>query len=374
MDLKKIKEELLKREDYLSIYATKSTESIRLNDEKEDIRTPFFHDIDRVIHSMSFTRYTGKTQVFSFNNNDHVSMRMVHVQLVSKIARTIGRMLNLNEDLVEAIGLGHDIGHAPLGHTGEHILNSIAKKELNETFLHNIQSVRVYMALEHNGLGNNLSIQVLDGVMCHNGESIEQIYKPKKKTKEEFLNDYYKSLKSKKYASTLVPMTLEGCVVRISDVIAYLGRDIEDAIRIGKLDINVLPESITKVLGNNNSDIVNNIVIDIVKNSYNKPYIKMSDKVFKAINELKDFNYKYIYNNANSKKDIEFYEQAFNTLYNTYIKDLEYNRSTSAINKVFLKGMDDNYIKNTKKERIVIDFLAGMTDDFFLSEYKKIVK
>ncbi len=374
MDLKKIKEELLKREDYLSIYATKSTESIRLNDEKEDIRTPFFHDIDRVIHSMSFTRYTGKTQVFSFNHNDHVSMRMVHVQLVSKIARTIGRMLNLNEDLIEAIGLGHDIGHAPLGHTGEHILNSIAKKELNETFLHNIQSVRVYMALEHNGLGNNLSIQVLDGVMCHNGESIEQIYKPKKKTKEEFLNDYYKSLKSKKYASTLVPMTLEGCVVRISDVIAYLGRDIEDAIRIGKLDINVLPESITKVLGNNNSDIVNNIVIDIVKNSYNKPYIKMSDKVFKAINELKDFNYKYIYNNANSKKDIEFYEQAFNTLYNTYIKDLEYNRSTSAINKVFLKGMDDNYIKNTKKERIVIDFLAGMTDDFFLSEYKKIVK
>ena len=374
MDLKKIKEELLKREDYLSIYATKSTESIRLNDEKEDIRTPFFHDIDRVIHSMSFTRYTGKTQVFSFNNNDHVSMRMVHVQLVSKIARTIGRMLNLNEDLVEAIGLGHDIGHAPLGHTGEHILNSIAKKELNETFLHNIQSVRVYMTLEHNGLGNNLSIQVLDGVMCHNGESIEQIYKPKKKTKEEFLNDYYKSLKSKKYASTLVPMTLEGCVVRISDVIAYLGRDIEDAIRIGKLDINVLPESITKVLGNNNSDIDNDIVIDIVKNSYNKPYIKMSDKVFKAINELKYLNYKYIYNYANSKKDIEFYEQAFNTLYNTYIKDLEYNRSTSAINKVFLKGMDDNYIKNTKKERIVIDFLAGMTDDFFLSEYKKIVK
>lgn len=374
MDLKKIKEELLKREDYLSIYATKSTESIRLNDEKEDIRTPFFHDIDRVIHSMSFTRYTGKTQVFSFNNNDHVSMRMVHVQLVSKIARTIGRMLNLNEDLIEAIGLGHDIGHAPLGHTGEHILNSIAKKELNETFLHNIQSVRVYMALEHNGLGNNLSIQVLDGVMCHNGESIEQIYKPKKKTKEEFFNDYYKSLKSKKYASTLVPMTLEGCVVRISDVIAYLGRDIEDAIRIGKLDINVLPESITKVLGNNNSDIVNNIVIDIVQNSYNKPYIKMSDKVFKAINELKDFNYKYIYNYANSKKDIEFYEQAFNTLYNTYIKDLECNRNNSAINEIFLKEMDNNYIKNTKKERIVIDFLAGMTDDFFLSEYKKIVK
>ena len=374
MDLKKIKEELLKREDYLSIYATKSTESIRLNDEKEDIRTPFFRDIDRVIHSMSFTRYTGKTQVFSFNNNDHVSMRMVHVQLVSKIARTIGRMLNLNEDLIEAIGLGHDIGHTPLGHTGEHILNSIAKKELNETFLHNIQSVRVYMTLEHNGIGNNLSIQVLDGVMCHNGESIEQIYKPKKKTKEEFLNDYYKSLKSKKYASTLVPMTLEGCVVRISDVIAYLGRDIEDAIRIGKLDINVLPESITKVLGNNNSDIVNNIVIDIVQNSYNKPYIKMSDKVFKAINELKDFNYKYIYNNANSKKDIEFYEQAFNTLYNTYIKDLECNRNNSAINEIFLKEMDNNYIKNTKKERIVIDFLAGMTDDFFLSEYKKIVK
>ena len=366
-----IKKNLLKKEDTLSKYATKSTESIRLNEEEEDIRPSFFHDIDRVIHSMSYTRYIDKTQVYSFNDNDHISKRIIHVTLVSKIARTIGRMLNLNEDLIEAIALGHDIGHTPIGHVGEHILDTIVNKELNETFLHNIQSVREFMILENNGEGINLSIQVLDGMMCHNGEFVQGEYFPKAKTKEEFLEDYKKSLKDKNYASNLVPMTLEGCVVRISDVIAYLGRDIEDAIRLGKLKITDLDPDIKKVLGSNNREIVNTIVLDIVKNSKDKPYIKLSDKVFEAINKLKDFNYKYIYNKANTKENIDFYKKAFNTLFDSYLEDITYNRKNSAINKLFLNNMSKDYIKNNDKRRIVIDFIAGMTDEFFLSEYKK---
>lgn len=367
-----IKNNMLKREDFLSKYATKSSSCIRLKEEQEDIRPAFFHDVDRVIHSMSYTRYIDKTQVFSFSDNDHISKRMVHVQLVSKIARTIGRMLNLNEDLIEAIALGHDIGHTPIGHVGEHILDDISKRELNENFLHNIQSVRVYMMLENNGIGNNLSIQVLDGIMCHNGELVDSIYEPKVKTIEEFLLDYEESFYDEEVAKKLRPMTLEGCVVRISDIIAYLGRDIEDAVRVGKFDIKDIPENISKILGNNNRDIVNNIVLDIVKNSYDKPYIKMSDEVFKAVKNLKRFNYQMIYKNANSKEALEFYKKAFNTLYDTYLNDIEYNRQDSVIYSMFLNDMSKTYIKDTDKRRIVIDFISGMTDEFFLSEYKKV--
>lgn len=371
MDLEVIRKRLIKKEENLSKYATKSSSSIRLKEEVDDIRPPFFHDVDRVIHSMSYTRYIDKTQVYSFNDNDHISKRIIHVHLVSKIARTIGRMLNLNEDLIEAIALGHDIGHTPIGHVGEHILNDIANRELNETFLHNIQSVREYMILENAGKGINLSIQVLDGMMCHNGEFVEGKYSPKEKTKEEFLKDYEMSLKDSKYASTLRPMTLEGCVVRISDIIAYLGRDIEDAVRLGKLDTSLIPESITSVLGSTNREIVNTIVLDIVNNSLDKPYIKLSDKVYNAIKELKSFNYKYIYDKANTKENIEFYRKAFNTLFNKYLEDITYNRKSSLINKLFLSDMDREYINNTDKKRMVIDFIAGMTDEFFLTEYKK---
>ena len=283
-----------KREKYLSYYATKSSDAIRLKKVEEDIRTPYFRDSDRILHSLSYNRYANKTQVFSFKENDHISMRMTHVQLVSKIARTIGRALNLNEDLIEAIGLGHDIGHTPLGHAGEAMLNEISRKELGEYFAHNIQGVRQFMNVDKNGKGLNLTIQVLDGIMCHNGEILNSIYKPMEKDEEEFLREYIESYihldKSKKYA----PMTLEGCVVRISDIIAYLGRDIEDAIRLGKLQEEDLPRDIVSVLGSNNREIINNIVLDIVKNSYNKPYLKLSDNVYKAIKDLKSFNYEHI--------------------------------------------------------------------------------
>ena len=195
---------------------------------------------------------------------------MVHVQLVSKIARTMGRALKLNEDLIEAMALGHDIGHTPLGHTGERLLNEISLRETNTMFNHNIQSVRVFKDMEKNGLGLNLTIQTLDGIMAHNGEIVNPIYEPVKKTKEEFLEEYKKSYYDKEVIKKMRPMTLEGCVVRISDVIGYLGRDIEDAIKIGVLERSEVPDSIKNVLGTTNKEIVNTIITDIIKNSLDK--------------------------------------------------------------------------------------------------------
>ena len=246
---------------YLSKFACKDNEALRLKEEhSDDIRTSFFRDIDRIVYSLSYTRYMDKTQVFSFNDNDNISKRMTHVQMVSKIARTIGRALNLNEDLIEASALGHDLGHVPFGHIGERILNEISLNNNCGYFNHNIQSVRTLMILEDNGKGKNITYQVLDAIMCHNGELELDEYKPKKKTIDDFLSEYERSYSEKELIKQLVPTTLEGCVVRISDIIAYIGRDIEDAIRMNLITIDEIPKSITKVLGTTNREIINTII------------------------------------------------------------------------------------------------------------------
>ena len=366
----KAKENFLRKEKDLSPYATKSSDAVRFKEEKEDIRPPFFHDIDRIIHSLSYTRYLNKTQVYTLNSNDHVSRRITHVQLVSKIARTIGRALNLNEDLIEAIALGHDIGHTPLGHTGEAILNRLSLKELGEYFAHNIQGVRYYMDVAKDGEGLNLTLQTLDGIMTHNGEMLSPIYEPMTKDKEEFLREYnesYKDLeKSKKYR----PMTLEGCVVRISDIIGYIGRDIEDAIMIDRFKRSDIPESIRDVLGDNNRDIVNTIVLDIINESIDKPYIKMSDKVYNALFALKKFNNENIYKYSMTKEELNYYEAGINKLYNIYLDDIKTNNKESDIYKIFLNHQDKRYLESTNIKRWVIDYIAGMTDDFLIREIK----
>lgn len=372
--LTEIKNHFILKESYLSSYATKSEEGIRLIEESSgnDIRPNFYHDIDRIIHSLSYTRYIDKTQVFSFQENDHISKRIVHVQLVSKIARTIGRALNLNEDLIEAIALGHDIGHTPIGHTGEAILNEISLRETGTMFNHNIQSVRNYLVLEKNGLGNNLTIQTLDGIMCHNGEMVSNIYEPNSKTKEEFLAEYEKCYTDKEILRKIRPMTLEGCVVRISDVIGYIGRDIEDAINIGVLKREEVPSNIRKILGTTNKEIVNTIILDIITNSLGKPYIKLSDSVYQAVFDLKKFNYEHIYSKANTKEQFNFYKNGMNLLFNKYVEDLEEKRIESDIYRVFLNQMNDSYIQNTDVKRIVIDYIAGMTDEFFITAIQKV--
>ncbi len=355
----------------LSKFITKDEEGIRLYPNADDFRTSFARDIDRIINYASFTRYMNKTQVFSFKSNDNVQTRIVHVLLVSKISRTIGRALGLNEDLIEAIALGHDIGHIPLGHVGEKILNKISIRELDETFMHNIEGVRNYLYLEQNGLGANLTIQVLDGILCHNGERLDGIYKPVHKTKEEFLKNYEDAYLMHKKHVSFNPMTLEGCVVKLSDVISYSGRDLEDAIRLGVIEREDVPENITRVLGNTNRDIVNTLVLDVIRNSTGQNYIKLSDDVFHALKDLVKFNYEYIYNKANSKETIAHYEEMFNTLYNNYLNALEKHDKTNSIYTNFLDNMDEKYMK-TNPKRMVIDYISLMTDTYFLNEYNKI--
>ncbi len=350
-------------DNILSKYARKSLDYHRIKEEQSDIRTPFARDADRIIHALSYTRYIDKTQVYSFKENDHISKRIVHVQFVSKIARTIGRSLRLNTDLIEAIALGHDIGHTPLGHFGESVLNEISLRELNETFAHNIQSVRHYMYVENNGKGLNLSIEVLDGIMCHNGEIVENIYKPEEKDTNEVLREFNNSYKDLKSESKHSPMTLEGCVVRISDVIAYVGRDIEDSINLGLFKREDIPKEISDVLGTSNREIINTITTDIIENSLDKPYIKMSEKVFNALFKLKKFNYDNIYSKSMSEKDMEYYRNGMNIVYKKYLEDLEHNNKDSLIYQIFLNKQVEEYIKNTSNKRKVIDFIAGMTDE-----------
>lgn len=358
----------------LSEYATKDDEAIRLNYEENDIRPPFFRDIDRVLYSSSYTRYIDKTQVFSFVNNDHISKRIIHVGFVSKIARTIGRALGLNIDLIEAAALGHDLGHVPFGHVGERILNDISLKHNEGYFNHNIESVRILMSLENNGVGKNITVQVLDAIMCHNGEFVLGKYEPQKKTVEKFLKEYNDSYKDKEILKKLRPMTLEGCVVRISDVIGYIGKDIEDAITLGVIKESDIPTKITDTLGKTNREIINTIVNDVINNSINKPYIMMSDNIFNALIELKKFNYENIYAKANTKEELDNFEKMYNELFENYLYELKNNKEDSNIYNVFLKDMSDEYINNTSDERKVIDFIAGMTDDYFLNCYEKIKK
>lgn len=369
-NFEKAKENFIRKEKDLSKYATKSSDAIRFKEDKEDIRPPFFHDIDRIIHSLSYTRYLNKTQVYTLNSNDHVSKRITHVQLVSKIARTIGRALNLNEDLIEAIALGHDIGHTPLGHIGEAILNRLSLKELGEYFAHNIQGVRYYMEVAKDGVGLNLTLQTLDGIMTHNGEMLSPIYEPMKKDKSEFLREYNESYKDLNKSKTYRPMTLEGCVVRISDIIGYIGRDIEDAIMIDRFKRSDIPESIRDILGDNNRDIVNNIVLDIINESIDKPYIKMSDKVYKALFELKKFNNLNIYKYSMTKEELDYYEKNINKLYNIYLNDIKESNMNSSIYQTFLLHQSKEYLESTNIKRQVIDFISGMTDDFLIREIR----
>lgn len=357
----------------LSKYACSDDLSERFNPENEDIRPDFYRDIDRIIYSLAYTRYLDKTQVFTHGDNDHIQRRMTHVQFVSKIARTIGRALELNEDLIEAAALGHDLGHTPFGHVGEAILNEISLKHNEGYFNHNIQSVRNLMYVENYGKGYNITLQVLDAIMCHNGEFALGKYEPVKKTKADFLEEYTKSYSDKEVLKKLKPMTLEGCVVRISDMIAYLGRDIEDAVRLNIVTFESIPKNITNILGKSNREIVNTITLDIIENSLGKNYIKLSDEVYNAIVELKKFNYENIYAHAYTKEEHEEIKGMFNVLFNTYLEDLKNNNKESIIYNNYLKYMSDDYKKNTY-ERIVIDYIAGMTDAYLIKQYKSIIK
>ena len=252
------------------------------------IRSPFIKDIDKIMHCPYYNRYADKTQVFSFYKNDDITRRALHVQLVSRIARTLGKALNLNLDLIEAIALGHDIGHTPFGHAGEKFLDELFYKNTSRRFSHNIHSVRVLDKI----FPYNITLETLSGIAAHDGEMELSEYRPKPlKSFEEFdrlIEDCYSD---KANVKKLIPSTLEGCVMRISDIIAYLGKDRQDAERANIMDNRDFDGG---VLGSYNAEIINNLMVNIIENSYGLDYIKMDSDHFEALQKAKKDNYELI--------------------------------------------------------------------------------
>lgn len=354
----------------LSPHATLSTAAVRRRPEERverGHRQHFSLDADRILHSLAYTRYIDKTQVFYLVDNDHITHRVLHVQFLSKIARDIGRFLKLNEDLIEAVALGHDIGHAPFGHDGERYLSAICQHYGIGSFQHNVQSVRFLDRIERKGRGWNLSLQVLDGILCHDGEIHEESLRPLPgKTFDDL--DREMALKSSASEANLTPMTLEGCVVRLADTISYVGRDIEDAIRLNLISRTEIPSNCAALLGNTNGAIVYNLVEDVILNSMDRDAVGFSPAVSEALRELKAFNYARIYSNPKIKREVGKIGRLFETLFAVYLEDFADENRESDLFRGFLDGMSQQYLSGQAPAEVVRDFIAGMTDEFFMKQ------
>ncbi len=312
-----------------STYASRSrnTKGRQKEEEKCVIRTEYQRDRDRILHSKAFRRLKHKTQVFLSPEGDHYRTRLTHTLEVSQISRTIARALRLNEDLTEAIALGHDLGHTPFGHSGEKILNEIH----TSGFKHNEQSLKVVQYLEkgNSGYGLNLTYEVRDGILNHTGENI--------------------------------PETLEGQSVRISDRIAYINHDIDDAIRAGILHYEDLPKDCLEKLGKTHSERIDCMIKDVIKNSYKKPEIFMSEEKLFYTNKLREFMFKNVYMNKAVKKEEKNVQYIIEQLYSYFIKHPEKIPEE-------MKGETAQF----KIEESVKDYIAGMTDRYVIRKYFEI--
>src|SRR5574344_1126016 len=318
-----------RKNGYVNEFRCFDEDAIRRNECGKDlstiVRPSYVRDIEKIMHSPYYNRYADKTQVFSFFKNDDITRRALHVQLVSRIARNIGAVLGLNNDLIEAIALGHDIGHTPFGHAGERFLNQIYHDRTGRYFNHNVHSVRVLDQI----FGRNISLQTLDGIICHNGEFEMQEYRPKEAVTFDEFDKIVEDWDTQKEAiNTLIPMTLEGCVVRICDMIAYLGKDRQDAKKANLLTDNLLFKN--KGIGTDNADMTNNLVVNIIEKSYGKDYIYMDDEYYEALKDAKVENYKNIYNNPVIEKQYsESIKPMFNDIYEKLIQDLKVKNHNS---------------------------------------------
>lgn len=325
--------QLEKNEERLHPRAARSADSRRQREEKKSpVRTEFQRDRDRILHCKSFRRLKHKTQVFISPGGDHFRTRLTHTLEVSQISRTIARALNLNEDLTEAIAMGHDLGHTPFGHTGEKILN-----ELHKGFKHSEQSLRVVDKLEYDGKGLNLTYEVRNGIITHSKGQDSII--PVDKTK--------------------LPKTLEGQIVRISDVIAYVNHDIDDAIRAGLLTDDDIPETTKNLFGKTFAKRIDTIVLDVISRSLknNLEYISISDHIYEELSHLRDFLFDRVYFVKESEEEIERIRQILTTIYRHVQKD-----PGKYINP---------YPAEDPEERRIIDFIAGMTDRYALNLFKQ---
>lgn len=362
----------MEESDRLAKAATLSADGVRrVSEEVSGYRQHFALDADRILHSRSYSRYIDKTQVFSLITNDHITHRGLHVQLVARIARTIGRFLHLNEDLLEAIALGHDIGHPPFGHNGETFLSELCLEHGLPPFQHNIQSVRFLDKLERKGKGWNLTLQVLDGILCHDGEVHSQGLRP---IPVKNFTEFDSKLEAKSNAPTLglIPSTVEACVVRIADTIAYIGRDIEDAITLGLIRREELPERCRKILGVTNGTIVYNLVTDLILNSRatdaENSVISFSEEISFSLEKLKLFNYERIYLAPETRKQSPAIRECYRRLFAYYLHCLNKSPQSLPEEVDLMTDINPLYLEQYRPEEKVRDFIAGMTDDFFLKQ------
>ncbi len=321
--------------DKLSHYACLSSKTLgRQNPiQKCDIRTDFQRDRDRILHSKSFRRLKDKTQVFLLPVGDHYRTRLTHTLEVSQIARTISKSLRLNEDLTEAIALGHDLGHTPFGHAGESALNEI----MPDGFRHNEQSLRVVDKLERDGEGLNLTYEVRDGILKH------------AKGRDSIIS------------SENSPITLEAHVVRLADIIAYVNHDIEDAIRAGIIEPKDIPEEHIKLLGDTHGKRIDTMVKDVIYNSIDSPNIRMSDEILKATEGLRDYLYDEVYTRKEIINEIRKAMKALKELFFYFMENPQ------TIMKSQYKVANENELR-----RIVCDFVAGMSDKMALNTYEQV--
>jgi len=326
-----IRMEIEEREEMLlSQYATlsKNSKGRLVEEEKCNIRTDFQRDRDRILHSKAFRRLKHKTQVFIAPEGDHYRTRLTHTLEVAQISRTLARALRLNEDLVEAIALGHDLGHTPFGHIGEDILNELHSKG----FKHNVQSLKIVDYLEHSNdrKGLNLTYEVRDGILNHTGDN--------------------------------KPETLEGNIVRIADRIAYINHDIDDAIRANIIKVEDLPKDCVRHLGNTHRERINTMIQDIIENSLDKDYVSMSEEVGYYTNKLRDFMFERVYLNKTVKSETDKAKYIIEHLFQYYMKNFD-------------KLPDEHkriYSVDAIKEDIICDYIAGMSDRFVINLFKDI--
>lgn len=377
MDEERFKREILDFEDnYFSPYATRNCEARRERKTSHPLRGPYSRDRDHILYSGAFRRYVGKTQViyFAASFDEQLSTRSIHTLQVSQIARSIGKALRLNLDLIEAIAIGHDLGHPPFGHDGEEILQEICREKKIGIFFHNIHSLRIVDKLADACKGMNLTFQVRDGILSHDGEINEKYLKPNGHKTEADLMDYCLK-KSQGKQVHIVPATLEGCVVRMSDAISYVGQDFEDAIRIGILKKDELPEKIRRELGETNTDIINSLVTNIIINSYNRDEIIYSSNIVERFFELKQFNTERIYKSSELKAEKSKLKIDFKYLFNKFLSDLNRREEDSLIFKEWIfnrgKNKGTDYVNSYLPEQIVVDYIASMTDRYFYNTYKK---
>ncbi|MBQ8689212.1 MAG: HD domain-containing protein [Clostridia bacterium] len=353
-------------------FGAKSENAIRRNpnaDRESVWRPAYARDVDKIMHSPYYNRYTDKTQVFSFYKNDDITRRALHVQLVSRIARSIGAALNLNLDLIEAIALGHDIGHTPFGHAGEKYISEVLQAECGRYFNHNVHSVRVLDGI----FDHNLTLDTLDGIISHNGEFEMSEYFPSVMPDFETYDKMVESCYvDEQNILKIIPSTLEGCVVRVCDIIAYLGKDRQDAIK-AKLTPSYSGDA---GIGTVNAEIINNLEVNIIEHSYGKPYIMLDEEHYLGLKEAKRDNYEQIYKTEKISRVLDTtVKPMMQSMYMKLLRDLKEGNKSSPIFKHHIDFISENHYKaakpyiETEPNQIVVDYMASMTDDYCTELY-----